>query len=296
MSGLPTDGAVPAPGFELVPHAATIVAIQDESEDTRTLVLKLAAPVLALDAALPGQFVMLSLLGYGEAAFTLAELPRNGATPGTVTVTVRRVGSFTWALFACDLGDRVGVRGPYGRGFPVEHVDCPTIYVAGGCGLAPVRSAIEHQLMRRLPETPLAIVYGARTPAARILRSALAAWRTLPAVTVIEVVEHAKGGWDGRVGRVAEVVAEAARAVAAERAVICGPSAMLVATAAELRAARLAPEAVFVALERYMKCGTGLCGHCYVNDRYVCTDGPVFSLAELERLPDAFDGRALSSC
>jgi NAD(P)H-flavin reductase len=212
-----------------------------------------------------------------------------------VTLTVRRVGSLTWALFACEVGSRVGVRGPFGRGFPVEGGERPTVYVAGGCGLAPLQSAIEHQLAARQSDprgagTPIAIVYGARTPATRILRAALAGWRALPNVTLIECVERADGEWDGRVGAVVDFVAEAVQAVGAERAALCGPPAMLAAVAARLAAAGLAPAAIHVALERYMKCGTGQCGHCYVNDRYLCTDGPVFSLAELAGLPEAWGG------
>jgi NAD(P)H-flavin reductase len=276
----------------MLPHAATIVTLRDESEDTRTFVLRLSVTAPALDAALPGQFVMLSLLGYGEAAFTLARLPRSGAEPGTVTLTVRRVGALTGALFALEVGARVGVRGPFGRGFPVAGIDRPTVYVAGGCGLVPVQSAIDHQLAQRRRGTPVAIVYGARTPATRILRTALAAWRGMPDVTLIESVEHDAGDWGGRVGAVVAFVDEAVRAVGAERAALCGPPPMLAAVAARLERAGLAPEAIHVALERYMKCGTGLCGHCYVNHRYLCTDGPVFSLAELADLPDFGPARA----
>jgi NAD(P)H-flavin reductase len=267
--------------LSMLPHSARIVALEDESADTRTFVLRLRAPVPALDAARPGQFVMLSLLGYGEAAFTLARLPSTGAEPGTVTLTVRRVGSLTWALFACEVGAVVGVRGPFGRGFPLDALGRPTLYVGGGCGLVPLRSAIDHQLAHRPDGTPVAILYGARHPGSRILRGALAAWRRLPGVTVIETVEQPAGGWEERVGSVTVHVADAVRAIGAARAAVCGPPAMLAATAAALSAAGLAPGAIHVALERTMKCGTGQCGHCYVNDRYVCTDGPVFSLAEL---------------
>jgi NAD(P)H-flavin reductase len=284
-----------AAALEMVPYSATIVAMHDECVDTRTFVLRLAAPVAALDAALPGQFVMLSLLGYGEAPFTLAALPRDGAAPATVTVTVRRVGALTWALFACEVGDRVGVRGPFGRGFPVERVDHPTLYVAGGCGLAPLRSAIEHQLRRRPSGTRLAVAYGARTPETRILRASLARWRSEPDVVVAEVVERASRDGE-RVGRVVDVLDECVAAIAPRRAFLCGPPAMLRAASARLVAAGLAPDAVFIALERYMKCGTGRCGHCYVNDRYVCTDGPVFALAELECLSDAFAGLGPAHC
>jgi hypothetical protein len=105
-----------------------------------------------------------------------------------------------------------------------------------------------------------------------------------------QLAAHAAGDWDGRVGAVVEFVEEAVRAVGAERAALCGPPPMLAAVAARLDAAGLPPAAIHVALERYMKCGTGLCGHCYVNDRYLCTDGPVFSMAELATLPEGFGG------
>lgn len=271
-----------------LPHVARVVAIHPESDDTATFVLALAEPVPALDAAVPGQFVMLSLLGFGEAAFTLARVPSAGATPGTVTLTVRRIGSLTWALFAREPGSLVGIRGPLGRGFPLTGLDRPTIYVAGGCGLAPLHAMIEHHLRNRPAATKIAVVYGARAPATRILRASLAAWRATDGVLLYETVDRAAPEWDGRVGVVTDVVAEAVAAVGAERAGLCGPPAMLRTTGAALVAAGLRPEAIHVALERYMKCGTGHCGHCYVNDRRVCVDGPVFPFSELLTLPDAF--------
>jgi NAD(P)H-flavin reductase len=280
----------------VLPRGGSIVEWREESDDTRTFVIRLDAPDAGLDAARPGQFVMLSLLGHGEAAFTLAALPSCGAAAGTVTLTVRCVGALTGALFRLGLGAHVGVRGPYGRGFPLDDADRPTLYVGGGCGLVPLKTAIDHQLVHRAPGTPVAIVYGARTPRTRVLREALAAWAREPAVTVIDTVEQAEHGWDGRVGPVLAMVEEGVGAIGAERAVLCGPPGMLVPVTARILRSGLAPDAVFVALERYMKCGTGLCGHCYVNARYVCTDGPVFSIAELEALPEAFDPPATDAC
>ena len=280
----------------VLPRAAVIAAVHEESDDTRTFVLRLDAPAPLLDGARPGQFVMLSLLGHGEAAFTLAALPVCGAEIGTVTLTVRRVGALTEALFGLGVGARVGVRGPYGRGFPLDGVDRPTVYVGGGCGLVPLKAAIDHQLAHRTAGTPVAIVYGARTPRTRVLRDAVAAWAREPAVTLIETVERVEPGWQGRVGAVLDVVEEAVRAVRAERAAVCGPPAMLAPVGARLLRCGLAPDGVFLALERYMKCGTGLCGHCYVNARYVCTDGPVFSVAELEALPEALDPPSADAC
>jgi NAD(P)H-flavin reductase len=238
---------------------------------------------------------MLSLLGRGEAAFTFSSLPRATAEPGTVTLTVRRVGSLTGALFILEPGARLGLRGPFGRGFPDDDPARPTVYVAGGCGLSPLKAAIDVQIAERPRGARLAIVYGARDPASRIHRAALAAWGRAPGVVVIECVEDAGDGWAGRVGSVVEFVAEAVAAVGAERAAVCGPPAMLRPAAARLCRAGLDGGEVHVAIERYMKCGTGLCGHCYVNHRYVCTDGPVFSYTELQGLPDALLVAGLAS-
>lgn len=276
------------PHHHLVPQSAGIVAIEPESADTRTFTLALAHPLPAFDAARPGQFVMVSIPGTGEAAFTLSSLPAAGGQAGHVVVTVRRVGTLTTALFARPVGARVGVRGPFGRGFPGDGAELPTLYVAGGCGLAPLKATIDQQLYDRRPDMPLAIVYGAREPETRIHTAALARWARTPGVRVVECVEHASAGWTGQRGLLIEFVTGAADAIGARRAAICGPPAMLAPVAYRLRHAGLRAEDIFLALERHMQCGTGECGHCYVNHRYVCRDGPVFSLAELEELPDAF--------
>jgi NAD(P)H-flavin reductase len=272
---------------DVLPHPARVVDVAVESEDTRTFVLAPLPPVPALDAARPGQFVMLSLPGHGEAAFTPAALPGGGGRPGTVVLTVRRVGRLTGALFACESGTMVGLRGPYGRGFP-EEASRPTVYVGGGCGLSPLKAAIEGQIVARPAGTPIAVVYGARTPEARIHRSALAAWTRTPDVAVLECVERPDDGWRGRIGTVVDLVEDAVRRIGADRAAVCGPAAMLRPVAERLCAAGIRPGDVHLSIERYMACATGYCGHCYVGDRYVCRDGPVFSFEELRPLADAF--------
>jgi len=273
--------------MSILPVAARIARVADESADTRTFGLAVEGPSAAFDAAGPGQFVMLSVPGYGEAAFTLAALPRAGGAAGAVVLTVRRVGHLTSRLFALAPGARLGLRGPFGRGFPDGAPGTPTVYVAGGCGLSPLKAAIDVQLTERPPGTPVGIVYGAREPASRIHRAALAAWAAQPDVHLVECVEHPDPGWCGATGVAPEFAAAAAAAIGATRACICGPAAMIGAAARQLPTAGLAPEAIHIALERRMHCGTGECGHCYVNHRYVCIDGPVFTLAELRALPDA---------
>jgi NAD(P)H-flavin reductase len=273
-----------AAGAGLVPVPARLAAITPESADTRTFAVRPDVPMPALDAAVPGQFVMLSVFGHGEAAFTLSALAGAGADAGTAVVTVRRVGSLTAALFALSPGARVGLRGPFGRGFAVP-ADVPLVYVAGGCGLAPLRAGIARHVAR--DRRGLAVVYGARDADARILRADLDAWSRAPGVHVLECVERPSPGWRGRAGTVLDLVDEAVARVGARWAAVCGPPVMLSAVGERLCRLGLDPADVHLAIERSMKCGTGLCGHCYVGHRYVCTDGPVFSLAQLRALPDA---------
>jgi NAD(P)H-flavin reductase len=138
---------------DFLPHPARIAEVVPESADTSTFVLKLAPAVPALDAARPGQFVMLSVFGHGEAAFTLSALPGAGGARGTAVLTVRRMGDLTTALFALAPGALVGLRGPFGRGFPDDR-ERPTVYVAGGCGLSPLRAAIARHIATRTPGVP----------------------------------------------------------------------------------------------------------------------------------------------
>ena len=272
------------PLHHVVPQRARLVGIEPESADTRTFTLE--CDQAAFDAARPGQFVMLSVPGRGEAAFTLSSLPCGGGRVGQIVVTVRRVGELTSALFECPLGTRLGVRGPFGRGFP-DGAAQPTLYVAGGCGLAPLKAAIETQLCERRAGVPITVLYGARRLEDRIHRAALGAWARFPQVRVLDVVEHPAAEWSGRTGTLADHLDEALDPLPAQAAV-CGPPAMLGPVAERLRRRGVRADRILVALERHMKCGTGECGHCYVGSKYLCRDGPVFSLAELDAIPDAF--------
>jgi NAD(P)H-flavin reductase len=271
--------------FDLVPLAARIEAVVPESADTRTFVLRPEPAAPMFDRATPGQFAMLSVFGHGEAAFTFSGLPGAGGAAGSVMLTIRRMGDLTGALFALDIGAMVGLRGPYGRGFPFDD-DVPTIYVGGGCGLTPLRAAILRDVARG--RGPRAVVYGAADADARIHRGDLAGWARDPDVYLVDCVENPSPGWLGRVGTVTSFLEEAVERIGARRAAVCGPPGMLPIVGERLCRAGIDAGSIHLAVERYMKCGTGRCGHCYVGHRYVCTDGPVFSLAELRTLPEAF--------
>jgi NAD(P)H-flavin reductase len=158
-----------------------------------------------------------------------------------------------------------------------------------------LKAAITRHIATRPAGTPIAIAYGAREPMARIHRAALAVWEQMPDVHLIECVERRDANWPGRVGLVTDFLAEAMGRIAPRRAALCGPTVMLRHVAKGLRGAGVAPEHIHLAVERYMKCGTGHCGHCYIDHRYVCTDGPVFSLAELRGLRDAARSEAVAA-
>lgn len=272
-----------------LPMPARIAAVVPESADTRTFVLDLAGPALAPPT--PGQFVMLSLLGHGEAAFTVSSLHRETAVR-SLCLTVRRVGELTGALFDLAPGAEVGLRGPYGRGFPDCPADAAVLFVAGGCGLAPLRPAIERRLAVRAPDAPTYVVYGAHDPGARILRADLERWRAQNGVVVIDPVEESDPCWPGARGDVASALACALAERLPDRVAACGPPSMLAAVAHRLRSAGVAPEHAFFAIERQMKCALGVCGRCYLEDRYVCREGPVFSLAELDAIDPTTAGHA----
>lgn len=276
------------PLHHFVPLPGRIAGIEVESDDTRTFVIRLIAPGAAFASVQPGQFVMLSILGHGEAPFTLSRLPGIGPLSDSIAVTVRRVGRLTTAFFALREGAMIGVRGPLGHGFPIESYERPAVYIGGGCGLSPLKAAIDAHIAARPIGTRVGILYGARDESTRIHRRALAEWARMPHVSVIECLQNPDGGWHGPVGLISDFVAEAVASCGAQRAAICGPPAMLQVVARRVCACGVPAADVHVAVERYMKCGTGHCGHCYINHRYACTDGPVFSYAELQRLPDAF--------
>lgn len=269
-----------------LPTPARIAAIAAESDDTRTFTLELAGGA-AWPAPAPGQFVMLSIAGEGEAAFTVSSYAPPGEVIQRLCLTVRRVGRLTGALFRHQPGDRVGLRGPFGHGFPDWPDAARLLLVAGGCGLAPLRPAIEARLARRAPGATLSIVYGAREPASRILRTDLARWRTLPDVTLLERVEHPDASWCGDVGTVVGATACALVAERPDAVALCGPPRMLSAVVHRLRVAGVRDDVVSIAVERQMKCAVGLCGRCWIGHRYACTDGPVFSLADLVHLDPA---------
>lgn len=227
--------------------------------------------------ARPGQFFMLSVPGAGEAPFTFTTLPN---AQGEFSALVRRMGQVTGALFERKPGAILGARGPFGHGWPVASGDTEkALIVGGGCGLAPLVSLVEHLINSGTP--PVALVYGARTAAAQVLNPERKRWQSqLPLFDIVQ-----QGNGCQYRGTPLDLLPEVLNQVGEpERVFLCGPEIMM-HTVAELFVQRgLAASSIWMSIERRMHCATGTCGHCYLENQYVCKDGPTYRWDKLAPL------------
>jgi len=237
----------------------------------------------------PGQFNMLYLPGVGEVPISIS----GDAAGGTLVHTVRAVGAVTDVMQRLGKGDQVGIRGPYGVGWPiVEAEGCDLLIVAGGLGLAPLRPAILHALAHRERYGSVAIYYGARTPAEMLYRKELERWRGRFDLFVDATVDAADTGWGGRVGVVPKLIDPKRHAFDPDHtvALVCGPEIMMRYTVRALNAHGVRDARIYVSMERNMHCAIGLCGHCQLGSEFICKDGPVFPF---ERIAPVFHVREL---
>jgi NAD(P)H-flavin reductase len=270
----------PAPRDPMVPGWATVRAIQRETPDVVTLTLELPADSrVAKRWPQPGQFNMLYLPGVGEVAISVSSANQDAAT---VQHTVRAVGSVTLAIRALRVGDSVGMRGPFGRPWPLEQArGSDLVIIGGGIGLAPLRSAIESIAQHRGTYGQVHILIGARTPADLLYSHEYDAWRS-HGMVVIPTVDRADAQWKGKVG----VVPLLLRSVRADPSrtflFTCGPEVMMRFVVYQALASGFPKERVYLSLERNMKCGIGVCGHCQLGPYFLCKDGPVLHFGQLE--------------
>lgn len=230
----------------------------------------------------PGQFNMLTAFGIGEVPVSMSGDPH---VRGPLVHTVRAVGPVSTALTNLRAGDTLGVRGPFGAGWPVnDAAQRDVVIVAGGLGLAPLRPAIYHLLAEREHYRRIVILYGARSPGDILFRGELESWRRKLDLDVDVTVDHAAGDWRGNVGFVTMFVARANLDPSNTVALVCGPELMMKFTVAALRDAGLSSKAIYVSMERNMKCAVGLCGHCQFGTEIVCRDGPVFRFDRVSRM------------
>jgi NAD(P)H-flavin reductase len=227
--------------------------------------------------------VQVSLFGVGEMPLSLPPSPTEGKT----FFTVRRVGSCTSALHGLRPGEKFGVRGPYGNGFPMESFYGKNlVFVAGGIGLIPLRSCIMYALAHRESYGRIQIFLGARTPKDLMYRDNLREWETTAGVECHLTVDRGEDGWTGNVGVVGSLFKKEGVRVPVENTVafVCGPPVMFRFVIRDLSGMGIAEENIVSTLERYMKCGVGKCGHCCIGVAYVCVDGPVFTYRQIKKL------------
>lgn len=230
----------------------------------------------------PGQFTMLYVHGIGEVAISISGDPEK---PEHLVQTVRAVGAVTQALCNLAEGQRLGVRGPLGKAWPVERaLGKHLVIVAGGLGLAPVRPIVYWALANRGRLRSVDIVYGTRAPDQLLFAHQLLGWTGTDGLRVGVTVDRADEDWSGHVGVVTDLVPAMLRNPAETVAMVCGPEIMMRFTAQALDAAGVPQSEIFLSLERNMKCGIGWCGHCQLGPHLICRDGPVFSYPAVRRL------------
>lgn len=234
----------------------------------------------------PGQFMEVSILGVGEAPISISSSPsRSGES---FELCVRKVGDVTSALHRLSPGDKVGVRGPFGRGFPIEKFrGKDMLFAPGGLGLAPLRSLINQVLDERAMFGRVVILYGARNPGELLFKDELKAWGERKDVELLLTVDRGDENWTGNVGVITTLFRHISVYPRNTVAVTCGPPVMYRFVLMELFGKGIPEGNIWLSLERRMKCGVGKCGHCQINNVYACQSGPVFSYKEIKGLEEA---------
>ena len=252
----------------MVPTVVRIRGRRRETHDTWSLAIDSGGTSFQ-----PGQFNMLYAFGIGEIPVSLSGDP--GATGGLIH-TVRSVGPVSQAITGLKPGDALGIRGPYGTAWPIaESEGSDIVVVAGGLGLAPLRPAIYRLVAERERYGRIAVLYGTRSPADILFRREIERWRRRLDLGVEVTVDHADSLWQGHVGVVTKLLGRAAFDPSHTIGLICGPEIMMRFTASALETAGVAPERIFLSLERNMKCAVGHCGHCQLGPILLCRDGAI---------------------
>lgn len=236
----------------------------------------------------PGQFAELSALGKGEAPFGMASSPTQ---PGCLEFTVNKAGVLTSALHNMEVGGIVGVRGPLGNGYPVEAFKrSNVVMISGGFGFSTLRALTNFLLddANRGSFGDVTVIYGARSPGLLLYKDEIEEWQKRTDFHLYLTVDVGDEEWTGRVGVVPKVTREVGPSSENAYVVICGPPVMIKFTLPVIKELGFPPDRTLLSLEMRMKCGVGMCGRCNIGSKYVCRDGPVFNLAELNQLPQEY--------
>lgn len=269
------------------PNLARIERILPQIRDHRLFQLKFVdEEVVKAFSHAPGQFVEVSILGVGEAPISISSPPTR---PGVIEICVRKAGSVTRALFELQKGDLIALRGPFGRGFPMDLLKGQDLLlVAGGLGMAPLRSLLQAVLDDRRSYGDLVLMYGARNPDDLLFKYELLGLMNRTDIKYLLSVDvDEEGIWRQYVGVVTGLFEEVQLNPETTFCAMCGPPIMYRFVLQELLERKIPPERILMSLERMMKCGVGKCGHCAIGEYYCCTDGPVFKFSEISHVKEA---------
>ena len=266
------------------PINAEIVEVIDESPTIKSFVV-VCEDKFKFDT---GQFVELTLPGVGEAPFTPSSSP---SQTDKMEITIMKAGHVTGLLHECQKGQRVGIRGPYGNGYPLDKYKGKEVYiVGGGVGLAPIRSLFL-ALVERIGDFKKVVCrFGARTPEDFIYKNSIfGEWQEIKGVEMKLTVDKADGKWKGNEGVVTTIVNAGDVDIKNAVAVVCGPPIMMKFATLKLLELGFGGEAIYLSMEKNMSCGFGKCGHCMLGKYYVCKDGPVFTYEQIKKYPNIWD-------
>ncbi|HDI31807.1 MAG TPA: oxidoreductase [Thermofilum sp.] len=266
-----------------IPHIAKIRDFKEEAPDVRTFKLIFKDQRMANNFSIkPGQFIELTVFGYGEAPFSVSSYNLKG---GEIELTIRKIGNLTRALFNMRKNEEVGIRGPFGRGWPLEDMKGENLLIiAGGIGIAPLKPLIEYVINERNLFGDVTLLYGARTPKDIVYKKELEGWKNY--IDVHLTVDKADEKWRGRTGVVTVLLEDVKVNPSETYSLQCGPPIMMHFVTKKLIEMGFQHERIFLSLERLMKCGMGFCGHCMIGGKFVCKDGPVFGYNEIIAIPE----------
>ncbi len=270
-----------------IPMKVKKIITEDPARTLRTYDLTFVNPEdKAKFSYMPGQFCEFSILGKGESPFGIASSPTE---KDYLRFTVNRTGYVTNEIHYLQEGDEVGIRGPLGNWYPAEKFKGDNILIiGGGFAFTTLRSLIVYLLEHRSDYGEITVVYGARNPELFIYKDEIAEWEKRDDLNLHLTIDNEVKGWDKKVGFVPTVTKEIAPTSENTWCVVCGPPVMIKFTLPVLVELNFPADRIYTSLERKMKCGIGKCGRCNIGSHYVCIDGPVFSLEQLNEIPEAF--------
>ena len=283
------DNTIPKSGLEIMnanayrPWPARITSIIEITPTEKLFEFRLTDQTIR-DAFnhQPGQFVEVSILGVGEAPISISGSPTKH---GFIELCVRKAGKLTEKLHTMQCGDIVGIRGPFGRGFDIQRMKGHDILcVAGGLGIAPLRSLINNIHDERSEFGKVTIIYGCKNPSEVMFRSQFEMWKHRNDFNLYLTVDQPDETWDGEVGLVTQAFNNLVLDASNTYAAICGPPIMYKFVIEEMRKKGISYDHIYLSFERHMKCGMGKCGHCQIGHQYTCIDGPVFNYWEAKNI------------